>query len=400
MRFEEIGERSVADDRLRDRYLEAVAPSGGPGDGAYYWHELTGTEVTTTDGEVLGTVEDVFRAGGGEILVVRGGRRGEVLVPAVHGIVVDLAPREGRIVVDRDALGLDEEPRPRKPRGRRTRRALAAGPTDADRGIGHRGVGARGSEAVTLRIDVVTLFPELFPGRSPRASPAAPSNAAWSRCRPTTCVDWGLGRHRSVDDYPYGGGAGMVLRPEPIADALRALATPQSTRILLDPGGRPFDQALARDLAAREHLVLVAPRYEGVDDRVRSLMDLEVSIGDYILSGGELPALVVIDAVIRLVPGAIDEASTLEESFGEGLLEYPQYTRPAEFEGRAVPRVLLSGHHAEVARWRHEQAVERTRRNRPDLLETDDAGFRIARRLRPAILRHRPQAPRPVSVCP
>jgi tRNA (guanine37-N1)-methyltransferase len=174
-----------------------------------------------------------------------------------------------------------------------------------------------------------------------------------------------------VDDYPYGGGAGMVLRPEPIAGALERLRRPDSTVILLDPGGELLRQARARDLAARSHLVLVCPRYEGVDERVRSMVDLELSIGDYVLSGGEIPALVVIDAVLRLLPGAIDEASTTEESFAEGLLEYPQYTRPPEFAGQRVPDVLLSGHHGEVARWRRERALERTRRVRPDLLPPD-----------------------------
>lgn len=138
--------------------------------------------------------------------------------------------------------------------------------------------------------------------------------------------------------------------------------------ILVDPGGEVFRQARASELATRSHLILVCPRYEGVDERIRDLVDLELSIGDYVLSGGELAALVVIDAVLRLLPGAIDDASTIEESFSGGLLEYPQYTRPAEFRGRGVPDVLVSGHHEAVRRWRREAAVERTRRIRPDLL--------------------------------
>ncbi|HXI45736.1 MAG TPA: hypothetical protein VNH13_05505, partial [Candidatus Acidoferrales bacterium] len=138
--------------------------------------------------------------------------------------------------------------------------------------------------------------------------------------------------------------------------------------ILLDPAGERFSQARAADLAGRSHLVFVSARYEGVDDRVRSLVDLELSIGDYVLTGGELPALVVIDAVIRLLPGAIDAASTVEESFSEGLLEYPQFTRPAEFNGRAVPDVLVSGDHGAIRRWRHDEAVRRTAARRPDLL--------------------------------
>src|SRR5262245_1738518 len=180
--------------------------------------------------------------------------------------------------------------------------------------------------------------------------------------------EWGIGCHRSVDDTPYGGGAGMVLRPEPVADALDALRRPDSLTILLDPGGEVFRQARANDLAARSHLLLVCPRYEGVDERIRALLDLELSIGDYVLTGGELAALVVIDAVTRLLPGAIDDASTIEESFSAGLLEYPQYTRPQEFRGEGVPDVLVSGHHEAVRRWRHDAAVARTKARRPDLL--------------------------------
>jgi tRNA (guanine37-N1)-methyltransferase len=160
----------------------------------------------------------------------------------------------------------------------------------------------------------------------------------------------------------------MILRPEPVAAALDALRRPDSTVILLDPVGEVLTQARAADLATRAHLVFVCPRYEGVDERIRTLVDLELSIGDYVLTGGELPALVVIDTVIRLLPGAIEEASTAEESFAGGLLEYPQYTRPPTFRGMDVPAILASGDHGAVARWRSEQAVERTRTRRPDLL--------------------------------
>jgi tRNA (guanine37-N1)-methyltransferase len=222
--------------------------------------------------------------------------------------------------------------------------------------------------AAPLRIDVVTIFPDVFPG--PLAS-SIPGRALERGLASLTAHDlrrWGLGRHRSVDDYPYGGGAGMIMRPEPIAGALAELAGSETTRILLDPGGTPFTQAVARDLAARSHLLLVCPRYEGVDERVRGMVDLELSIGDYVLSGGELAAMVVIDALLRLLPGAIDEASPVDESFSAGLLEYPQYTRPAEFDGVRVPDVLLSGDHGAVERWRREQALARTRARRPDLL--------------------------------
>ena len=222
---------------------------------------------------------------------------------------------------------------------------------------------------MTLVVDIVTLFPGMFPGPLAASIPGRALQRGLAELRVHDLREWGLGRHRSVDDYPYGGGAGMVLRPEPIAEALDALRRPESTAILLDPGGEVLRQERARDLASRQHLVLVCPRYEGVDDRVRRMVDLELSIGDYVLSGGELPALVLIDAVLRLLPGAIDEASTDEESFAAGLLEYPQWTRPPEFRGERVPEILVSGDHGAVARWRHEQALERTRRNRPDLLQ-------------------------------
>ena len=224
---------------------------------------------------------------------------------------------------------------------------------------------------MTLEIDVVCLFPGMLEGPLDESIPGRIREQGLVDIRIHDLRQWGLGRHRSVDDAPYGGGAGMVLRPEPVAAALDALRRPDSTSILLDPGGEVFRQARAADLATRPHLILVCPRYEGVDERIRDLFDLELSIGDYVLTGGELAALVVVDAVARLLPGAIDVASTLEESFGDGLLEYPQYTRPAEFRGKAVPDVLVSGHHEAVRRWRRSAALERTRARRPDLLPPD-----------------------------
>ena len=221
---------------------------------------------------------------------------------------------------------------------------------------------------MTLEIDVLTLFPAMVTEPLAASIPGRIQERGVAVIRAHDLRQWGIGRHRSVDDAPYGGGAGMVMRPEPIADAIDAVRRPDSLVILLDPAGEPFKQARAHDLAGRSHLVFVCARYEGVDERVRSLVDLELSIGDYVLTGGELPALVVIDAVIRLLPGAIDDASTAEESFGGGLLEYPQYTRPATFRGLDVPPILTSGDHGAVARWREAQAKERTRRRRPDLL--------------------------------
>ena len=224
---------------------------------------------------------------------------------------------------------------------------------------------------MTLEIDVLTLFPAMLERPLAQSIPGRIQEQGLAAIRIHDLREWGLGRHRSVDDAPYGGGAGMILRPEPVAAALDALRREESTVILLDPVGEVFRQARAADLAMRSHLIFVCPRYEGVDERIRSFVDLELSIGDYVLTGGELPALVVIDAVIRLLPGAIEEASVADESFSDGLLEYPQYTRPAVFRGMDVPAVLTSGDHGAVERWRHEQAVERTRERRPDLTAED-----------------------------
>jgi tRNA (guanine37-N1)-methyltransferase len=239
---------------------------------------------------------------------------------------------------------------------------------------------------MTLEIDVLTLFPEMVAAPLAASIPGRIQEQGLATIRAHDLRTWGLGRHRSVDDAPYGGGAGMVMRPEPIAAGIDAVRRDDSLVILLDPAGEVFSQRRAQDLATRSHLVLVCARYEGVDDRVRSLVDLEVSIGDYVLTGGELPALVVIDAVIRLLPGAIDALSTTEESFAAGLLEYPQFTRPPTFRGLDVPAVLTSGDHGAVARWRVDQARARTRTRRPDLLAgtgpEDDHGARTTRRPR------------------
>ncbi len=186
--------------------------------------------------------------------------------------------------------------------------------------------------------------------------------------------DWAEGRHKQADDYPFGGGQGMVLKPEPVVGAIEAVRdradTGRGRVVMMTPQGTPFRQADARRLATLPHLVLVCGRYEGVDERVREgWVDEELSLGDFVLTGGELPALAVIDAVARLTPGVLgNEASHADESFEAGLLEYPQYTRPREFRGRTVPEVLLSGDHGRIARWRAEQALERTKERRPDLI--------------------------------
>jgi tRNA (guanine37-N1)-methyltransferase len=221
-----------------------------------------------------------------------------------------------------------------------------------------------------MRIDVVTLFPELFEGPLRVSIIGRAAERGLVSFEVHDLRDHGLGRHRSVDDEPYGGGAGMVMRPEPLFAAVEPLRAAGARVILLDPAGERLTDALARDLASRPHLALVCGRYEGIDERARTLADREVSIGDYVLTGGELPALVLIDAVVRLVPGVIEAASHEGDSFASGLLEHPQYTRPEEFRGMAVPPVLLSGHHGEVERWRRREALRRTLERRPDLLES------------------------------
>ena len=227
-----------------------------------------------------------------------------------------------------------------------------------------------------MRIDLVTIFPELVdvPLRTSIIGRAAASGLVSFGVHDLR--EHGIGRHRSVDDYPYGGGAGMVMRPEPLFAAIEPLQEAGATVILLDPAGERLTDALARELSSLPHLALVAGRYEGIDERVRSLVDREVSIGDYVLTGGELPALVLIDAVVRLIPGVIADASSSADSFASGLLEHPQYTRPETFRDLGVPSVLMSGHHGEVDRWRRRESLRRTVARRPDLLPaaplTDD----------------------------
>lgn len=231
-----------------------------------------------------------------------------------------------------------------------------------------------------MRIDVVTLFPELVAGPLGTSIIGRAAEAGTVEYRVHDLREHGLGRHRSVDDYPYGGGAGMVMRPEPLFAALEPLRAVGAHVVLLDPAGERLTDALARELATVPHLALVCGRYEGIDERIRTLVDREVSIGDYVLTGGELPALVLVDALVRLVPGVIAEASHTGDSFASGLLEHPQYTRPERFRDLQVPSVLLSGNHGEVDRWRRRESLRRTLERRPDLLDEarlDDADRRV-----------------------
>lgn len=221
-----------------------------------------------------------------------------------------------------------------------------------------------------MEIDIITIFPRMLDGVLGESMMKRAAAAGRVTFRSTDLRDFTTDNHRTVDDRPYGGGAGMVLKPEPLQKAVDSLRRPESRVILLSPSGRPFTQALARELAAQPHLIFVSGHYEGVDERfIEATITDEVSIGDYVLTNGTLAAAVIIDAVVRLLPGVLgNEDSAGQESFSEGLLEYPQYTRPPEFMGRKVPDVLLGGNHAEIAAWRHEQSLRRTRERRPDLL--------------------------------
>ena len=223
-----------------------------------------------------------------------------------------------------------------------------------------------------VKIDVLTLFPAMFAGPLDesiikRAREAGRLDLAIHNLR-----DYAHDRHKTVDDRPFGGGPGMLLKPEPIFEAVEAIARDQTRVVLLSPAGRPFRQAIAQELAQQDDLLLVTGHYEGFDERIREqLADDELSIGDYVLTNGALPAMVIIDAVVRLLPGVLgDDESAREESFSPGVagLEYPQYTRPADFRGMKVPEVLLSGNHAEIANWRAGRARQRTQERRPDLL--------------------------------
>ena len=221
-----------------------------------------------------------------------------------------------------------------------------------------------------MKIDVLTLFPEMFTGPLDVSMVARARKAGLLDLQIRNLRDWTHDRHKTVDDRPFGGGPGMVLKPEPIFEAVETLAHDQTHVVMMAPTGRAFTQAVARELASEQHVLLLCGSYEGFDERIRSLVDDELSIGDYVLTNGGLPAMVVIDSVTRLIPGVLgDEESSHDESFSEGLLEYPHYTRPAEFRGMKVPEVLMSGNHAEIEKWRREQAQLRTKERRPDLLK-------------------------------
>jgi tRNA (guanine37-N1)-methyltransferase len=224
----------------------------------------------------------------------------------------------------------------------------------------------------TLRFDIITIFPGMFESPFNESILKRAHEKGLLEFRTHDLRDYSLNKHKKVDDYPFGGGVGLVMNVEPIARAIEAVKkkVPKARTLLMSPSGKPFNQAKARELSAESNLILVCGRYEGVDERVRlHCVDEEISIGDYVLSGGEIPAMAVVDAVSRLVPGVLgDENSVIEESFSDSLLEYPQYTRPRDFNGYKVPEVLVSGNHKEIRNWQRRESLRKTAEVRPDLL--------------------------------
>ena len=220
-----------------------------------------------------------------------------------------------------------------------------------------------------LQIDVVTIFPRMLDSILGESILKRAQEAGLVRIRCVNLRDFATGAHLTTDDRPYGGGPGMVMKPEPVFKAVDALRRPESKVILMTPQGDPFKQATAMALSKEAHLIILCGHYEGVDERIReALADLEISIGDYVLTNGVISAAIVVDAVVRLLPGALGgEGAADDESFTTGLLEYPHYTRPPVFRGMAIPDILTSGNHAEIAKWRREQAMARTQARRPDL---------------------------------
>lgn len=222
-----------------------------------------------------------------------------------------------------------------------------------------------------MKIDILTLFPEMFEGVFSQSI----IKRAIDQNKVEICLhnfrEYSTDSHHKVDDTPYGGGAGMVLMCQPIFDCVNALRTPDSTVILLTPSGKTYNQQQALSLRSKKHLILICGHYEGFDERIRTLCDVELSIGDYILTGGEIPAMVLVDSIVRLLPGVIKEESYQQESFSDGKLDYPTYTKPSIYQGLAVPEVLLSGDHQKIAQWRKQAALEKTKEIRPDLQGDD-----------------------------
>lgn len=220
-----------------------------------------------------------------------------------------------------------------------------------------------------MKIDILTLFPSMFDGFINESIIKRAIEAKKVEINIHNIRDYSKDPHKKVDDYGFGGGAGMVLMPQPIFDAVEDLRTQNSTVILMTPQGEKYTQTKAYQLTKEKHLIIICGHYEGFDERIRSIVDLEISIGDFVLTGGEIPAMAISDSIIRLIDGVIEEESHLKDSFNDNLLDYPVYTHPADFRGMKVPDVLLSGHHANIDKWRREEQLKRTKERRPDLLE-------------------------------
>lgn len=220
-----------------------------------------------------------------------------------------------------------------------------------------------------MRIDILTLFPNMFTGFLEESILKRAIGKGKVQINVVNFRDYSKDAHKKVDDYSFGGGNGMVLMPQPIFDCVEALRTKDSKVILLTPQGIPYKQSMAYDLSHEKHLILICGHYEGFDERIRSLADLEISIGDYVLTGGEIGSLVITDSVVRLLDGVIEKESHMCDSFNNNLLDYPVYTHPVDFRGMKVPEVLLSGHHENIQKWRMEEARKRTQERRPDLIE-------------------------------
>ncbi len=224
-----------------------------------------------------------------------------------------------------------------------------------------------------MKIDVLTLFPDMFNGVFDESIIKRALNNGLVEINVHNIRDYSNDAHKKVDDTPYGGGAGMVLMCQPIFDAVKALRSDNSKVILLTPSGKLYKQSMALDLSLEKHLIIICGHYEGFDERIKTICDMELSIGDYILTGGEIPAMVLIDSITRLIDGVIRKESYLNESFTDNLLDYPTYTKPRVYDGLVVPDVLVNGDHAKIDKWRREQQIEITKGNRPDLLKGDDS---------------------------
>ena len=219
-----------------------------------------------------------------------------------------------------------------------------------------------------MKIDILTLFPKMFEGFLSESIIGRAISDGKVTINVHNFRDYSKDPHKKVDDYGFGGGPGMVLMPQPIFDAVDSLRTEDSFIILMTPQGKKYNQVMAKDLVKLKHIIIICGHYEGFDERIRSLADLEISIGDFILTGGEIPAMVITDSVVRLIDGVIMKESVMEESFNDNLLDYPVYTHPVDFRGMKVPDVLLSGHHENINKWRKEESIKRTKLRRPDLI--------------------------------